>query len=291
VPPIVPSLHRAGELLGFGLGVTGVALLSYMTSQVDYFIVGRQLDSVALGLYTRAFTLAMFPVALLAYALYPVLFPTLSHMQDDLPRLRSVFRRTVTSVALVGYPVLALLNVSAPELIPALLGPNWSGAVVPVQILCGMSAIQLFTNLSGAVLKAVGKVYIEWWWQLARIALLAPGVWVAAVWGISAVAWAVLAAYLLWFCLDILLLRACIGFGFSSACNTLARPIFVSSTVLVTSLEARLVLINSAVAPMIVLLCTHLTGIATSAIVIFLLCPKEITFLRQRLQVKNENEY
>ncbi|MEI6499447.1 MAG: lipopolysaccharide biosynthesis protein, partial [Armatimonadota bacterium] len=61
LPPLVPNFNGMSELLNFGVGATGVGIFSYIAQQADYFVVGRRLDSAALGLYTRAFTLVHQP--------------------------------------------------------------------------------------------------------------------------------------------------------------------------------------------------------------------------------------
>ncbi len=283
-PPLIPTFRGIADLYGFGVGVTGVGLLTYLASQVDYFAIGRRLNAAALGLYTRAFTLVTMPVSTLAGVLYPVLFPAFSNLQSDLPRLRSAYGRVVTSITLIGYPMLALLGVCAPELIPVVLGEQWSGAVVPTQIMALMGWVMLIGNPAGAAIKAVGKVYLEWWIQVARIVILAPAVWFATQWGIVGVAWAVLGVYLILLPLLLFFIRMCIGFGFRDMACALWVPAVLGLSAAAAGEGTRLALLHFGISAAVVLAATLLIGVGTSIAAALLWRPREVAQLLAAVQ-------
>ena len=61
--PVRPLLATSElqELLGFGFGAAVSGCVSYVALNADYFVVGRSMGAVNLGLYTRAYGLMKLP--------------------------------------------------------------------------------------------------------------------------------------------------------------------------------------------------------------------------------------
>jgi O-antigen/teichoic acid export membrane protein len=131
-PRIGPEIR---ELLRFGGGFTLARIFNYGASQGDNFVVGRVLGIEALGYYGRAFKLMMIPVTYFASIVTKVLFPIMSRLQGDPPRLRSTYLTGAAVLGLVSAPLGALMVVTAPEIVLVVLGPKWGPTVLPFQIL------------------------------------------------------------------------------------------------------------------------------------------------------------
>lgn len=122
------------NLLTFGGSVLGSQVLTYVTVNIDSFLVGRQLGVRPLGEYNRAVQVVRTPTNGLRTPLATVLLPTLSRLQAD----RAAFVRFGGRAQLViAYPVLAVLGLFAAASEPAInlvLGPRWVG-IAPVAVL------------------------------------------------------------------------------------------------------------------------------------------------------------
>ncbi len=260
LPPVIPSLRGIRDLYSFGVGVTGVGLFDYIACQIDYFVIGRRLDASALGLYTRAYQLITYPLSKLSFSLYPVLFPTFSHMQDELERTRRAFGRVLTVLALPSFPALCLLAVTAPELVPLLLGSQWVGAVVPIQILSGVGMLKILENPGGAVVKAQGAVYGELWRQAVRAGLVGMGAWIGVSWGIAGVSWAVLIVGFGSFALGAQLVYSCTRFGPLHYLYAVRGPLLTALATLVVAAATRATAASVGSSPLITLLATVVVG-------------------------------
>lgn len=263
LPPIVPSLRGVKDLYGFGVGVTGVNLLRYITQQVDYLLVGRWLSSAALGLYRKAFTLSHSPKDVLSGVVYPVLFPSLSRLQSNRARAREVYGRALTAVGMVACPGLALLAVTAPDFIPVVLGSQWTGAIIPTQILCAAGMIRAINSPASAVAKAFGRVYSEVWRQGVYAGVLFVAAWVGLRWGIAGVSWGALLATVVFFLLMCHLAWACCGFGATSYVRALRAPLFVGLCVLMLTVATRYLLVKWFVPSYLVLVLTLACGLVS----------------------------
>ncbi|MGM0494380.1 MAG: lipopolysaccharide biosynthesis protein [Armatimonadota bacterium] len=236
VPPVIPDFRGIGDLYGFGVGMTLWNVAGYTVEQLDYVIVGRRLDTSALGIYSRAFHLSRLPTSLTHAVLTSVLFPVFSRISDDAARFRSAFKRSLALISLFAVPPTVLIAVAGPELIPAVIGEQWLEAVMPLQILCVVVLHRVLMSPGGAALKAVGEVY--WISILVGIhgALVVAGAWIGSDYGVNGVAAGVTAAYLIFFVMHaILLTRRLPEWTMGDLWHGLSGALRVSAAVLVVS--------------------------------------------------------
>ena len=93
--------------------------------------------------------------------------------------------RVLTAVL---FPLLAMLAITAPVLVPWLLGADWAPTVVPTQILALGGASTLVIDSTGVVLMASGRSRAMLGFGVAHFAAYAVVVWFVAPFGIEWVA-------------------------------------------------------------------------------------------------------
>jgi PST family polysaccharide transporter len=112
--------------LVFSGGLTLRRFGQQLSQGLDNIVVGRWLGAEALGLYGRAYQLISFPPATIGKAMGAVMFPVLSRVQNDRPRLAVAYRRSTAVLALVTIPAAVAVTL-APELIMDPARPDWLG--------------------------------------------------------------------------------------------------------------------------------------------------------------------
>jgi len=182
------------ELIGFGSGMTISSIFNYFARSGDYMVVGRFLGAESLGLYGRAFKLMTLPATVFGNVADRVLFPTLSKLQNDKDRLATTYRRSIAFIALLSLPTSIAMIVLGPEIIRVLLGPKWTGAIVPFRILAVGALFRTSYKISETVARAKGAVYSIAWIQGIYALLVITGAWVGMHRGISGVAIGIVAA-------------------------------------------------------------------------------------------------
>ncbi|HMT20373.1 MAG TPA: lipopolysaccharide biosynthesis protein [Promineifilum sp.] len=119
-------------MLSFGLPSMGSGVLKIFSNQVDTWIVGRRLGPSSVGLYNKAFNLTTRLSDMLTASVFGnVLFPSYAKMQDDKARLGRAYLKSTKMVFLIIVPVSVGLAITAPLLVPVLLGPKWL-AMIPI---------------------------------------------------------------------------------------------------------------------------------------------------------------
>ncbi len=187
-PRFAFSLRSLRNLGGFGFAVLGSRVMNYAQTNADNLLVGRFLGSSALGLYSVGYNVILVPMQRLIVPIQDALFPALSRIQDDRPRMARLWLRTTRAIAAVMAPAMLGVIVVAPDFVDVVLGHRWNRAVSVVQILAFVSLLQSMTAVASRVLIALDRATTA-----LRVAMLSTALSVAAFavgihWGITGVA-------------------------------------------------------------------------------------------------------
>lgn len=194
-----PGFDRAAfkELMVFGGGFTLSRVFNYIARQGDNFVTGRWLGAAALGVYSRAYQLVVFPISQLTQVIGQVLFPAMAQIQTSTQRLSGAFRRGTTFMALVFAPLSVFAAVLAPEIVAVFLGSQWTEAVVPFEILALGMVFRAVYKMSDVLVQATGAVYRTAWRQAAYAIAVVGGAWIGQHWGLVGLSYGVLGALIL----------------------------------------------------------------------------------------------
>lgn len=184
-----------GALLGYGGSVTAARLLWYCLMQADIMIVGRVLGDQMLGLYSVSLHLASLPMQRITAILNQALFPVLARAQHDLPAIRAGVLQVMGYVGMLAFPMLWGMASVAPELVQVVLGAGWSGAVLPLQVLCLVMPFRSLVQLLPTVTDALGYPGVGLRNVILGCAVMPPAFYVGSHWGIEGIAYAWLLGY------------------------------------------------------------------------------------------------
>jgi lipopolysaccharide exporter len=170
------------DLFRFGKWVSGSSILLFLLNEGDDVLVGKMLGSSSLGLYQMAYRISNLPATEITHVTSLVTFPTYAKLQDQIPRLRAAFLRTLRLNAFLAFPIAGGVFVLAPGFVRLFLGEQW----MPI----GAS--------TGPVFQAMGRP--ELLTKLVAVKLLCLGVLIypmTRAWGITGTSGAVVIAALL----------------------------------------------------------------------------------------------
>lgn len=159
------------ELFRFGGNVAGTNIVNYARENADYLLVGRLLGVTQFGYYSMAYRLITWPLRNISWLVTRVAFPAFSNIQDDLPRLRRGYLRSVSYISLITFPMLVGLIAVAPELIRTIYTVKWAPAILPIQILCVAGLFKSVGTTVGSIIKSRGRADIELKWNLVYLVL------------------------------------------------------------------------------------------------------------------------
>lgn len=177
-------------LLSYGLPAAGNALLLGLIFNIDYLIVGERLGPTPLGLYTIAYRVPEMAVLQALWISSAVAFPVFSQVRGEPERLRRGYLTSVRLQATYGAAMGAGLAASAPLLVPAVFGSQWTGSIVPLQALSIYAAARALGMGPVDLCNGIGRPGLGVGLSLVRLATVVPVLLVATRWGVDGVAWA-----------------------------------------------------------------------------------------------------
>ncbi|RCW76036.1 lipopolysaccharide biosynthesis protein [Pseudorhodoferax soli] len=145
------------SLLQFGGHVTAFEFVNYFHRNLDNILIGRVWGAEALGIYSRAYQLLMFPITNLRTPISAVAFSAMSRLRDEPEKFRAYYLKVSFLLALTSMPLVAFLAVAAEQVIGLLLGERWLAAVPIFQALAVTAFIQPVASLRGLVSLASGR--------------------------------------------------------------------------------------------------------------------------------------
>lgn len=182
------------ELMYFGGGITIARVANYFALQGDNLVVGKLLGANALGIYGRAYTFMVMPVSLFSTALDKALFPAIATIQRDTQKIREIFYRAISCIALIALPISVFVFILSREIISILLGEKWLAAIEPLQLLSLGLLFRMSYKISDSISRAVGAVYRRAWRQFLYAVLIILGCIIGQFWGLEGVCYGVIVA-------------------------------------------------------------------------------------------------
>jgi lipopolysaccharide exporter len=162
--------------------------LGMIQNNLDYLIIGKRLDSLRLGYYTMAFRVPELLIINLCYVISQALFPAYARLQDQPEALKKGFLLTLQYTSLFTVPVGVGLFFITPEFVQVVFSDRWLPAIPAMQALALYALVYSLSFNAGDIYKATGRPDILNKLSIVKLGLTIPALWVAAGYGIYAVA-------------------------------------------------------------------------------------------------------
>jgi len=160
--PVRPRLPvrgtNVGKLFRFGGVFTADRILNYARTHTDIALVGALLGTRAVGIYVMATSLARMPFEKLGSAFEPVAYPTFARLRDEVTELRKYYLGLSLGTMAIAVPAAVGIIVTAPLLVPTILGKQWLPVVLPMQVAAAATPLIFHLGLASALLNAFGRV-------------------------------------------------------------------------------------------------------------------------------------
>lgn len=154
------------SVASYSLNLSGFNVFNYFVRNADNLIIGRYLGATALGYYSLAYRLMLYPLQNISGVLGRVLFPTFVQMQDNNARFRRAYLRVCASISVIIFPfMLGLLAVAEP-FIAVVFGPRWMPVATLLMILAPVGMAQSIGTTVGHIYKAKGRTDWMFHWSI-----------------------------------------------------------------------------------------------------------------------------
>jgi PST family polysaccharide transporter len=192
---------KGKSLLKLGSTLSVAGIITSFSNEMDRILIGKFLTPQMLGIYSRSSALGEMPGKFIAWPLGRIAVSALSRLQQDPKEFQRFFLLLTQAYFLLIIPVFVWAFVSGEAIVLLILGDNWQAAIPVFKILVFYF---LFKNLARPFEWLLTATYASgttarqiYVWTFSRNICFVAGVAAGLPWGVTGVAIAVAAAFLL----------------------------------------------------------------------------------------------
>lgn len=234
------SLHAAGGMLKLGLSFMWSGLLVSMVAYATRTLLARELDLVAVGIYSAAYGLSGMVVNFILGAMGADYYPSLTAVADDNEKMRSLVNEQTEIGLLLATPGLLFTIALAPWIVRIFYSDQFTGSAVLLQWFVLGCLGRVISWPMGFVMLAKGKAKLFAWIQTyANVLHISLVYFLLLFFGIKGVAIAFAILYIIHTFVVLLVSKHLIGFIWSK--NVLALFTITLTAVMITFLSTQFV--------------------------------------------------
>ncbi|MEN8154149.1 MAG: MOP flippase family protein [Acidobacteriota bacterium] len=174
-------------LFKFSSNLFGFKLFNYFARNMDNILIGKYLGANSLGIYSKAYSIMLFPITKLGGIISQVLFPALSSIQSDLKRVKKIYLQITRGIAILTFPLIIGIITISDKLIPLLFGEKWIDIIPVLQILCIGGLAQSIGTTMGIIYTSQGRTDIMMKWGIFSGTVRVIAIIIGLRWGIIGV--------------------------------------------------------------------------------------------------------
>lgn len=169
------SLGILKEMLSFSIWSLIEAISIWLTTWVDSFIIASVLSEYYLGIYKTSTSMVNALLAIITASIVPVLFSTLSRLQDNTDLFNRTYLKMQKVVAILVLPLGVGVYLFSDLATQFLLGSQWGEASKVIGVWALTSAIMIvFGHFSSEVYRSKGRPKLSFLAQILHLVVLVP---------------------------------------------------------------------------------------------------------------------
>jgi O-antigen/teichoic acid export membrane protein len=284
-PRLAFSRRHFGDLFGFGFSVLATNIVRIFGGQADRLLLGYFFGTVDVGYYSVAQRLVTIVADFVAGSTERAVVPLFSRIQDDRERVARGLVTAERLLTIITIPAFVGLAAVAPALVDVAVGRQWQASVLPTRILAFFSLAYCLSFFFGHVVTALGRPSVRLVVVVAQALCQAATTLIGVRWGIPGVAVAVVATQVLFYAVELAVLRRLVRFPMAE----FLLPAIVPA-VAAAAMAAVVLLVQGALAgagPVLALAASVAAGIVVYGAIVLLLARRrlrELTELVRRLK-------
>jgi len=206
-PRFAFSWRHFRDLFGFGLNVLATNMIRVIGFQADRLIMGYFLGAADLGYYSVAQRIVGIVTDFVAGSTERIVVPLFARIQDDRERVNRGLMTAQESLSLIVIPAFVGVAAVAPALIRVGVGPQWDPSVLSTRILAFYGLGFCLAFFFGQVLTALGRPSLRLAVVICQALSLGVLVLIGVRFGVAGVAGAVAVNQLLFYMVELLVLK------------------------------------------------------------------------------------
>lgn len=180
------------RLFSFGSKLLVAGLIATTVQNLYAVLIGRFFGATDVGYFTQAHNLTNTLSTIISAVFQNVTYPVMTSVNDDLPRLVSIYEKLIQLTIVVTIPFFAGFSAVAKDFVDVFLGNDWKPIIPLLMILSFARLITPLSVINLNILNAVGRSDLFLKVDLFKLPLAAAAMFASIPFGIEGVAWAML---------------------------------------------------------------------------------------------------
>jgi len=155
-PSFTLRLRQAAADIRFGVTTALREILFHVYTNADYRVVIAFFGREANGLYSFAYSTILNPVRYFSQVVVEVAFPAFSRLRHDRPHAIEQFISFTRLNLVVVLPYVALIGLTADDLVTVIFGARWMPAVNAMRLLCAVGILRGMSFVMPPLLEGLG---------------------------------------------------------------------------------------------------------------------------------------
>jgi len=212
----MPKLHykylEIKEHLKFGVYNLGDGIVGFLQSNSDNFLIGSMLGVKALGYYTLASQLAVFPMTRLNPIVLQVAYPIIAKMKENASEVKKAYLKILDFLSYCNIPLLGGLYITSDSVVPLIYGAGWEPTISLIKILVLVSLFMCLAQPLFTLAFSKGKPNLLFYLNICTLVIKIPLIYfLGKMAQSSGVAWAFVISTFLNLTINFFLVHSMIG--------------------------------------------------------------------------------
>jgi PST family polysaccharide transporter len=160
-------------------------------------LIGKFLGASALGYYSLAYRIMLYPLQNLTAIISRVMFPVFSKISEDDDYFKKMYLRMSSFIAICTFPLMMGIMVLSDKLIVSIFGAQWAETSNILFFLAPIGLLQSVDATTGIIFQSKGKTSWMFIWGIISGAIFVSAFSIGLKWGTVGVAASYFIAYLL----------------------------------------------------------------------------------------------
>ena len=149
------------DIFHFSANLTGFNIVNYFARNIDQLLIGKFLGAQALGYYSLAYKIMLYPLQNVSQVIVKVMFPAFARMQGELEKVRIAYMRMIKAISLIVFPLMCSLFAIAPDFVHFVFGIRWTPIIILIQILSLCGLVQSISTTGGSIMLSQGRADMQ----------------------------------------------------------------------------------------------------------------------------------
>lgn len=156
-PKLYFSLQEIKSIWKYTSNLSYFNIVNYFARNSDNLLIGKFLGSAALGVYSLAYKIMLYPLQNISHILIRILFPSFSLIKNNNKKLKKAYLRVIFFIALISFPIMTGLMATADIIVDVIFGNRWQNLAIILIILAPIGIIQSIVTTIGSLYMAKGN--------------------------------------------------------------------------------------------------------------------------------------